>query len=242
MGFAGGLRAILFDAAGTLIELRESVGETYSRVARDFGVSLPAWRIDDAFSRVLAQAPPRVFAAATPVETEGRERAWWRDVVRSTFLAADSSARFCDFDAYFDVLYAVFSEPPAWRCRPGCRSALNALRARGLALGVVSNFDRRLPRILAGLELAPLFDVVVLPSDAGTEKPDPRIFALALQQLKVPAEDAVFVGDSHSRDLVGARATGMRAIDVGSLATLAELPKRLAHETPTSPPRRSSHD
>jgi putative hydrolase of the HAD superfamily len=223
----GAVRAVLFDAAGTLIETAESVGETYARVARGHGVTLPAWRLDDAFRRIFRQAAPRVFPDAAPAEIEACERAWWRAVVRSTFLAADSSARFRDFDAFFDVLFRFYSEGDAWRRRRGARSTLRRLRSRGIATGVVSNFDRRLPALLAALELAPLLDTVVLSSDAGVEKPDPRIFELALARLAVAAGDCVFVGDSAAHDLAGARAAGLRAIDVGSLATLCELPDRL---------------
>ena len=68
---------------------------------------------------------------------------------------------------------------------------------------------------------------MVLPSDAGAEKPDPRIFQLALERLGTPAAASIFVGDSTERDVAGARAAGMRAIDVRSLATLCELPDRL---------------
>lgn len=221
------IRAVLFDAAGTLIEPREPVGETYARMARSYGVDLPAWRVTDAFRRILRRAPPLAFPDATAEEIWHRERDWWRAVVRSTFLATDPTVRFSDFDAFFDALYRAFSEPDAWSCKPGCREALTALRARGLKAGVVSNFDRRLPGLLAGLTLAPLLDTVVLPSDAGVEKPDPRIFQLALERLGTPAAASVFVGDSAERDLAGARAVGMRAIDVGSLATLCELPDRL---------------
>ena len=221
------IRAVLFDAVGTLIELREPVGETYARMARPFGVALPARRVDDAFRRVLRQAPPLVFPDAIAAETSRRERDWWRTLVRSTFLATDSTVRFSDFDAFFEGLYRAFSEPDAWSCRHGCRETLAELRARGLTTGVVSNFDRRLPGLLAALALAPLLDDVVLPSDAGAEKPDPRIFQLALERLGTPAAASVFVGDSAERDVAGARAAGMRAIDVGSLATLCELPDRL---------------
>jgi putative hydrolase of the HAD superfamily len=218
---------VLFDAMGTLIELREPVGETYARMARPYGVALPAQRVDDAFRRSLRRAPPLVFPDAIATETERRERDWWRTLVRSTFLASDSAVRFSDFDAFFDALYRALSEPDAWSCKPGCREALTELRARGLTLGIVSNFDRRLPRLLEGLAIAPLIDAVVLPSDAGAEKPDPRIFQLALERLGTPAAASVFVGDSVERDIAGARAAGMRAIDVGSLATLCELPERL---------------
>jgi len=221
------IRAVLFDAAGTLIELRETVGETYARVAREHGVEIPAWRLDDAFGRILRRAPARVFPDAAPEDVDARERDWWRSLVRSTFRAADSTLRFDDFEAFFDALFVYFGDAGVWRCRAGAADALHTLRSRGVLTGVVSNFDRRLPALLAGLGLAPLLDVVVLPSDAAVEKPDPRIFALAVERLGVTAAGCLFVGDSHERDLVGARAAGLRAIDVGSLATLSELPDRL---------------
>jgi len=231
----GEVRAVLFDAAGTLIETREAVGEIYTRMARDHGVALPAWRVDAAFRRILQQTAPRDPSAAAPAETDRRERAWWRGVVRSTFRAADSTVRFSDFDAFFDALYQAFARPELWRRRPGARSALRGLRARGIATGVVSNFDRRLPAVLAGLELSPLLDTVVLPSDAGVMKPDPRIFVLALERLGIPAAHSVFVGDQAVPDMAGARAAGLRAVDVASLATLCELPDRLGALFPIDP-------
>lgn len=221
------VRAVLFDAAGTLIETREAVGETYTRMAREYGVDLPAPRVDDAFRRIFQQTAPRELVAGDAAETDRLERAWWRAVVQATFLAADSTVRFSDFDGFFDSLYRAFAGPEVWRRRPGARTALRELRARGVATGVVSNFDRRLPGLLAGLELLPLLDTVVLPSDAGAMKPDPRIFTLALERLAVPAAHSVFVGDQAVPDIEGARAAGLRAVDVASLATLCELPDRL---------------
>ena len=221
------LRAVLFDAAGTLIVLREPVGATYARIARDFGVEIPPWRLDDAFRRILRGAPPLVFADAADDTIDALERGWWRERVRSTFLAADGAARFRDFDACFEHLFEAYARPELWRAAPGAMEALAALRDRGLGLAVVSNFDRRLPVLLDGLGLGEFLTTVVLPSDARAAKPDPRVFRLALMRLDVGADEAVFVGDDAERDLAGARAAGMRAVDVGDLATLADLPERI---------------
>jgi putative hydrolase of the HAD superfamily len=218
---------VLFDAAGTLIELRETVGTTYARVAREHGVDLPAWRLDDAFRRIFPQAPPLVFPEAAGAEIDACERRWWRAVVRSTFLAADSTASFNDFDGFFDALYTEFSRPESWCPRRGCHAMLAELRRRGIALGVVSNFDRRLHALFAGLELASLVDAIILPSDAGAEKPAPEIFEFALSRLGAAASASVFVGDSDAEDLRGARALGMRTIDVTSLANFDDFPDRL---------------
>jgi len=223
----GDVRAVLFDAAGTLIHLREPVGETYARLARPFGVSLPAGHLGDAFRRVFRQMPPMAFPGESPERVAELERGWWRELVRRTFRAADGSAKLRDFDAYFDALWTRFADAASWQVTPGAHVALEALRARGLRLAVVSNFDGRLPGLLAGLGLAPAFERVVLPRDAGAAKPDPRIFALALARLGVAARDAVYVGDDLDDDVAGAAAAGLEAIHVASLATLAELPRRI---------------
>ena len=217
------IRAVLFDAAGTLLAPREPVGESYARLARDYGVALSAWLVGDAFRRSFAQAEPMVFPAAKPEEIPSLERDWWQRIVRSTFLAADSTKRFSDFDAFFERLWARFAAPDSWLLRPGSRELLARLRARGLRTGVVSNFDRRLPAILEGLGIAAQLDAIVLPSDARAAKPDRRIFALALEHIGVAASEALFVGDDAKRDLEGARAAGLRAVDAASLATLSDL-------------------
>jgi putative hydrolase of the HAD superfamily len=221
------IRAVLLDAVGTLVALREPVGATYSRVAAAHGVAIAAPRIEDAFRRVFAATPPAVFPDAAAGEVAARERGWWRALARSAFRAADPAQRFADFEACFDELWRHFASPAAWAARPGAAEALAALRARGRRTAVVSNFDQRLRAILAGLGLAAELDAVVLPSDAGAAKPDPRIFRAALARLGADASEGVFVGDDRERDLDAASGAGLRAVDVASLATLAELPARI---------------
>jgi putative hydrolase of the HAD superfamily len=216
------LEAVLLDAVGTLIRTREPVGETYARIAREHGVAIPAWRLDDAFRRVLAGAP------RMPSGDAAVERAWWRDVVRATFRAADQMQRFADFEACFDALFAHFARAGAWVAAPGAHEALSALRAQGRKTAVASSFDARLPAILAGLDLADQLDLVWLPRDAGTAKPDPAFFAGACGRLGVAPRAAVAVGDDPDDDLEAARRAGLAAIDVRELASLAELPARIA--------------
>lgn len=222
------LQAVLFDAAGTLFDPREPVGETYARVLAEHGAAIPAWRLEDAFTRVRRHAPEMVFSDADPAEWPDRERAWWWSRLRETVRAADSEADVRDFDGCFERLFAHFAEAHAWRARPGAAEALVALREAGLRTAVVSDFDHRLDGVLEGLGLAVHLDAVIRAAHAGAAKPDPRIFRFALARLGVAAEEALFVGDDAERDLAGGRAVGMAALDVNELATLADLPRRLA--------------
>lgn len=95
----------------------------------------------------------------------------------------------------------------------GAVALLERLRASGLKTGVVTNnvTVEQLGK-LKRLGLEHLFDVVVISESAGFAKPDPRIFALALEQLGCTASEVVMVGDSWSADVQGAHAAGIRAI------------------------------
>jgi putative hydrolase of the HAD superfamily len=215
------LHAVLLDAAGTLIHPREPVGESYARIAREYGVELPGWRVDDAFRRVLRTAPPMLAA-----DDDG-ERAWWREIVRATFRAADQMQRFADFDACFAALFGYFGRADAWRAAPDAHAALAALRGAGRRVAVASNFDHRLPALLSGLGLAGDLELVWLPRDAGVAKPDPRFFVTACERLDVTPAEAVAVGDDPELDLEPARRAGLHAIDIASLANLGALPAQI---------------
>jgi putative hydrolase of the HAD superfamily len=169
-----------------------------------------------------------VFPGVPTEEILPLEKTWWSKVVAKTFLAANPAVRFTDFDAFFEQLFGAMSRPEAWREIPGARNLLLKLRSLRWATAIVSNFDRRLPELLRGLGLAELFDAIVLCSDVGAAKPEAAIFHRALERLEVPASRAVVVGDDEVLDIEGARAAGLRAIDVRSLAKLDELLDQLA--------------
>lgn len=216
------MKAVLFDAAGTLIQLREPVGVVYGRLAWYGGVSVPANAIEQAFRSTFPRMPAMVFSgAAAEIATE--ERLWWRALVERVFATAAPTAQFSDFDAFFDELFAYFAQPSAWTAADGALDTLGALRARGLRTGVVSNFDHRLPALLDGLGLAPLLDVVIRPADVGAAKPDARIFQVAVERLGIKPAEALFVGDDDEEDVRGAHAGGLRAVNVGTLPCLGAL-------------------
>jgi putative hydrolase of the HAD superfamily len=95
---------------------------------------------------------------------------------------------------------------------PDAAPALRALRARGLRLVVVSNWDASLHVRLAETGLAPLVDGAIASAELGAAKPAPEIFARALELAGVDAADAVHVGDSPEADVAGARAAGARPV------------------------------
>jgi putative hydrolase of the HAD superfamily len=90
--------------------------------------------------------------------------------------------------------------------------ALAALRAAGLRLAIVSNWDCSLRGILGELGLAGAVDAIIVSAEAGVPKPDAAIFLAALDELRRGPAEAVFVGDSLETDVLGARAAGLRGL------------------------------
>ena len=202
------LRAITFDAAGTLIHVAEPVGETYARSFRRAGVEIAASEAEARFRAAFAAAPPLAFPGLSGEALDRAERAWWRRIVAAA-MAGD--ARPDRLDAAFAELYQGFARGHAWRVADDARSTLEELERRGIRLGVVSNFDSRLFRILAELDLDHFCRAIVPSSAAGAAKPDPAIFRLALARLGVEPAEAAHVGDDERCDRDGASAAGLRA-------------------------------
>ncbi|MFI9787381.1 HAD family hydrolase [Kitasatospora sp. NPDC051984] len=92
---------------------------------------------------------------------------------------------------------------------PDAAAVLDAVRRRGLAVAAVSNSDGTLVEELAGFGLLDFFDVVVDSTIAGVEKPDPQIFASALDRLGCAPAGALFVGDGLINDIFGAWRAGI---------------------------------
>ncbi len=202
--------AIFFDAAGTLFELREPVGAAYARLARQYGLDAPAGAVDASFRRAFGNAPGLSFGLGrSPAELRRLEREWWRERVAETFAPL---GKFADFDSYFDALFAHFGDPANWVADTEAAPTLRRLKNDGFKLGVISNFDHRLYRILDGLDLTGYFDSITISSEAGYAKPHREVFDAALSGQGIAAHDAMHVGDSEHLDLAPARALGMAAV------------------------------
>lgn len=204
------LRALLIDAAGTLIVPAEPVARTYSRILGGFGHVLDPELLGPRFAIAFREAGEPDFTAHAAGDQA--ERAWWRRVVERT---VDPEGRRGVGDEAFESLFEHYALGRAWRVLPGVESALAGAAAAGLELAVVSNFDLRLHRILAALGLDPWFRVVVTSAEARARKPSPAIFQRALGALGVDPTEACHLGDDPVADLEGARAAGVPARRVG---------------------------
>jgi putative hydrolase of the HAD superfamily len=203
------IEAVTFDVTHTLVHCPR-LGEIYSEVLGRHGVEVApaeALRLIGEVWREMACSadPSRDRFSAHP---EG-PRGWWQRFLCRfcEHLDAPPPSRFAAAE-----LFHRFGSGTAWEVYPEVPEVLDALRARGLRLGVISNWDTRLPELLRQLDLARRFDVVVYSSAVGVEKPDSRIYRRALRELGVEPRASLHVGDSRLEDLEGAIAAGMRAL------------------------------
>ncbi len=205
-------RVIFLDAVGTLFGVAGSVGQIYGDLAHNYGVEADGNALNQAFFRAFKVAQPMAFGVDQGISLADQEYSWWRLVAQQTFSSAGVLDHFVNFDEFFSHLYAHFATADPWVVYPDVQVSLERWRQQGIELGIISNFDSRLYRVLEALNLANYFQSVTISSEAGAAKPDPDIFTIALQKHHCQPASAWHVGDSQGDDVVGARAAGLRPI------------------------------
>lgn len=215
------IKAVFFDAAGTLIKPVRRVGESYAAIAAKYGKTVTPAELNERFRSCFDGAPRLAFPGADDSNIGEMERSWWKQLVARVFEPWEP---FDHFDDYFDELFAYFARPEAWALYPEVPATLASLKERGLILSVISNFDSRLIGILDGLGAGSWFEQVFVSSRVGFAKPDARIFGTALNHHGLQPEQAFHVGDSVTNDLEGADNAGLRGIliDRGAVPAKAE--------------------
>ena len=193
------IRAVSFDVGGTLIEPWPSVGHVYAEIAEQFGIT-----------GIAPEALNRQFADAWKARRSfDYSRDAWRDLVNHSFagLCPTPPSRDC-----FDAMYDVFATTKPWRLFDDVLPTLDAVKARGWKLAIISNWDERLRPLLVELRLLKHFDAVVISHEAGCMKPAPELFRHAAERLGLPTGAVLHIGDSRKEDYHGAQAAGMKAL------------------------------
>ncbi|MBD2358018.1 HAD family hydrolase [Tolypothrix sp. FACHB-123] len=205
-------KVIFLDAVGTLIGVKGSVGEVYRQIAQEFDVDVPADTLNQAFYESFKAAPPPIFPDADSQDILQREFDWWRIIALNTFDSAGVLKQFSDFSAFFSELYIHFGTAEPWFVYPDVLPALVNWRRMGIELGVLSNFDSRIYSVLQSLGLRDFFTSITISTQARAAKPDPQIFAVALEKHNCSPDAAWHIGDSVEEDYNGAKAAGLRGI------------------------------
>lgn len=207
-------RAVFLDALGTLVELE------------------PPWVL--LRERVPAHVSDQRLVAAVRKEMayykehahEGRDRDSLADLrERCATVLSDELGVVVSATELVDAVRL-------W-AYPDAEPALRALRDRGLQTVVVSNWDCSLGDVLERCGLAPLLDGAISSAEAGHRKPDPGIFAPALELAGCEVAEALHVGDTPVEDGDGARAAGIPVLLIdreggADISSLTEIEEHLA--------------
>jgi putative hydrolase of the HAD superfamily len=196
-------RAVVFDFFGTLTDPSAEAARRDSFTATAAALGVPA----DAFWAAMAASFPERIVGRL-----GDTRA----TLATIAARCGGTPTAADLDAAVAAQHrgAERVRPP----RPGVLAALDALRARGLRLGLISDCSSELCEAWPGTPYASRIDAAVFSWREGRRKPDPRLYATAAERLGVPASACWYVGDGGSRELQGAAAAGMRPVLVTNAA------------------------
>jgi putative hydrolase of the HAD superfamily len=215
---APGLETLFLDAGGVLVV------PNWTRVSQALarhGIAI----LEDALATADALAKHELDSPATMRTTNDAQRGWhyFNLVLKHAGVALSDET-----DAALAELKAYHETENLWERVPAdVPEALVRLRALGLRLVVVSNANGKLRFLMERLGLAPSFDVMLDSHVEGVEKPDPRLFRIALERSGGRPETTLHVGDLYHVDVVGARAAGLKVVllDVAGLYAEADCPR-----------------
>lgn len=199
------VRAVLFDLDDTLID------HSYATIAATrAAIALEPALAAAPFDQVVAQSQalldrlhPQVVAGQLMFDQARIQR--YLQLLRVFGCSSDNAEQL--------AAAHVHAYRTAERAVPGAKALLDCLDERGIALAIVSNNTRAEQEAkLRRLKFFDHFAAIIVSGDHGVAKPDPALFAIALRNLGVAAEDSVHVGDSWEFDVCGAAAAGIRPI------------------------------
>jgi putative hydrolase of the HAD superfamily len=224
------IKAIFFDAVGTLFHLSGTVGHHYALVGSEVGLTLHAHQLDRAFYSAWKKMPSR---AAIDCPRQNDDKDWWRELVGLVLDQVAPSLSELDRDNFFEIAYEHFAESGVWEFYPEVPAVLEQLQPR-FQLAVVSNFDGRLRFILQHLGISKFFTHIFVSSEIGADKPDPEIFRRALTLIDLKPNEVLHVGDDPQRDWESASTAGLSIFRLdrpkNSLRDLVEALTTNGHE------------
>jgi putative hydrolase of the HAD superfamily len=201
------VRAVLFDAVGTLLTPQPSVAEAYLAAGRRFGSRLEIGEVRARFREAFRRQERLDAADSNGATSQDRERRRWQAIVAEVFDDVEQP------EQLFEALWRHFARAEHWRLFDDVPRACQRLEEAGLLVGIASNFDARLESIVADMpRLTPCRERVFVSSRLGCRKPCVEFFRAIERSMGLRAEQLLLVGDDLDNDYCGARAADWQAV------------------------------
>jgi putative hydrolase of the HAD superfamily len=202
---------VWFDIGYTLLYMQREV--TYRQALKDFGLDISLKDIEREFhltDKLFMREYPGMFLKP-------------RKVYMPSYLGIVNyrlgvNLIVCELDARWEEIKQ--NTDPYWLPFEGVREVLDELKHRSIGRGIISNWDWTARDVLTAAGLIDYFDHLIISSEVDCNKPDSRIFNLALQTASVSARECVYVGDNYYDDAVGSRRVGMEALIINRFGVL----------------------
>jgi putative hydrolase of the HAD superfamily len=206
------VRAVFFDAGETLVHPHPSFAELFAQVLGEEGHPIEVEAVQEVV-HTSSESFNELMLSETALNwstSPERSRALW-DVVYRVFLT-EAGIDQGEHERLVKALYERFRNLASYRLYPDVLPTLERLREGGLTLGLISNFEDWLEQLLETLEVSHFFEVTVISGIEGVEKPDTRIFDIALERAGVDAAHSAYVGDNPIFDAEPSRRAGMLSV------------------------------
>jgi len=204
------VRAVFLDVGGTLAYPHPSFHGLIAQVCQANGLAVKPEEAERAEPAVWARIAERDDVGRGFSVSADKSQAFWLFVYRS-FLTELGHPAAAETDLPQRLL-DTFVRLENYRLYDDALPALDALRGTEVTLGVLSNWEEWLERLMVSLGIREYFDFAVISGLTGHEKPDREIFLAALEAAGTRPDESVHVGDSLKDDVAGAQAVGIRGV------------------------------
>jgi len=201
------IEVVFFDAGGTLLDPHPSFSELFATTCRAAGYEVTAEQVGGVQDRLAPHLTELVKEADLPHApslSPEASRTFWTFTYRR-FLGELG----IDDEAMTTRLFETFSSFESYRLYDDVKPTLDAIEGAGFRIGLISNFDSWLEKMLIEMEVGHLFDPSIISGIVGVEKPDTEIYRIAVERAGVDAARAVHVGDSPTMDIEPSGSIGM---------------------------------
>lgn len=204
-------RLVTFDVTDTLLQLNDPIAQ-YVNTAASCGVpGLDKQKMGSCFKQQFKMMS-KTHANYGRNSADMDWQRWWLQLVTKTFACVDASIPESKVNTIAEQLLEQFRTKTCWTNVPCAAELVQSIREADKCVGVISNFDPSLIKVLEVMGFGGKFDFILTSYEAGVMKPDPGIFAIPVQELNISPHQALHIGNKIDMDYMGARNSGWSSL------------------------------